>query len=83
MKAKQLYEVYHNTMRSAIDAAFEYVRGKGYEPQDTMFWEPVFYGQTSHYHITLFKNGIEQKRCLQMQIYRMDSGKYELNAYIN
>lgn len=82
-KSKQPYEIYHDTMGSAIDAAYTYARSKGYEPQDLAFWDAVPYGATRDFHIELTRDGKEQKKCLQMQLYRMDSGKYELNCYIN
>ncbi len=84
MRNKPAYPVYHNLMSEAINAAHEYVRGKGFEPIENMFmWEAVPYGETREYHIDLTKDGKEQKKCLQVQLYRMDSGRYELNAYIN
>ncbi len=36
---------------------------------------------TNRFTITLFKNGKEQKKALQIQVYGM-SNRYELNAYI-
>ncbi len=83
MKKKETYEVYHETMRSAIDTAYDYARSKGYEPQDLAFWDSVPYGATRDFHIELKKDNKEQKKCLQMQLYRMETGRYELNAYIN
>lgn len=81
---KKAYQVYHNLFSEAIDEAYEYVRGKGYEPVENMFlWESVPYGENRSFHIDLTKDGKEQKKCLQMQLYRMESGRYELNAYIN
>lgn len=84
MKAKQSYQVYHNLFSEAIDAAYGYVRKKGFEPVENMFlWESVPYGENRSFHIELTKDGKLQKKHLQMQLYRMDSGRYELNAYIN
>ena len=84
MKHKPAYKVYHNLFSEAIDEAYEYVKKKGYSPVENMFlWERVPYGETRSFHIDLTKDGKEQKKCLQMQLYRMDSGRYELNCYIN
>ena len=81
---KNKLEIYHNTMSDAITAAYNYAREKGYEVVENMFiWESITYGQSRDYHIDLIKDGKEQKKCLQLQLYRMESGKYELNCYIN
>ncbi len=84
MKHLPAYKVYHNLFSEAIEEAFDYVKKKGYLPEENMFlWESVPYGESRDFHITLTKDGKEHKRCLQMQLYRMESGRYELNAYIN
>lgn len=71
-------------MAQAIDAAYTYVREKGFEPVELAFmWDHVPYGETRSTSIELTKDGKESKKCLHVQLYRMDSGRYELNAYMN
>lgn len=88
-EAKSEYEVYHNSYSSAIDAALDYAKSKGYEPDADDVWNKISMGNkkpkegdTNRFTITLFKDGKEQKKSLQIQVYGMKN-KYELNAYIN
>ena len=77
-------QVYFETMSEALNEAFESTKFKGYEIIDeNHFYEPVSYGQTNNITLELIKDGRLQRKCLQIQLYRMDSGKYELNYYIN
>lgn len=76
--------VYFDTMREAIDEAYRATREKGYEPVELAFmWDHVPYGETRDTHIDLTKDGKEQKKCLHVQLYRMETGRYELNFYLN
>jgi hypothetical protein len=77
-------DTYFDTLGQAIDAAKEYATKKGYEviENDTLM-EPCNYGHTCKYQYALTKGGKPQKKMLQVSIYRMDSGKYELTQYIN
>ncbi len=81
-------ENYFNTLSEAIDAAVQMALSMGYTVnEDEIFHQfgtgGVGYGETKRGSITLYKEGIEQKKALQIIIYRMDSGKYELTTYIN
>jgi hypothetical protein len=83
------YQVYHNTYSSAISEALEYAKKKGYEYSEDDVWNRISMGnkkpsegKTNRATITLFKDGKEQKKALQIQVYGMKKG-YELNAYIN
>jgi hypothetical protein len=40
-------------------------------------------GKTHSYNISLTKNGKPQRKALQISIYGMESGNYELTTYIN
>jgi len=83
------YKVYHETYTSAINSALEYAEARGYEyDQDETATKIGFGparpkdGRTNRFSITLFKNGKEQRKALQIQV--TDLGKkYELNTYIN
>ena len=79
------YEVYHKTLASCFDEAERYVITRGYEPIGFELSDPqhVAYGQTQRYNKELTLNGKPQRKGFHAQIYRMDSGNYELNMYIN
>jgi hypothetical protein len=83
------YKVYHDTYTSAINSALEYAEARGYEYDKDETATKIGFGparprngRTNRFTITLFKNGREQRKALQIQV--TDLGKkYELNAYIN
>jgi DNA repair protein RadC len=81
MKTASGYEIYHNTLSSCLDEIERYVQSKGYE-LGNYFPEVnhVSYGQTERTKLELLKNGKIANE-LAIQIYRMDSGRYELNCY--
>lgn len=82
-------DIYHDTYTSAINAALEYAKSKGYTyDEDETFTEigmgpkKPSEGKTNRFSITLFKDGKEQKKSLHIQVYGMKS-TYELNVYIS
>jgi hypothetical protein len=79
------FEIYHKTLSSCFDEIRNYVIKRGYDPIEFELYEPqhVAYGQTQRYNKELTVNGKLQRKGLHIQIYRMDSGNYELNMYIN
>lgn len=79
------YEVYHKSLASCFDEAEEYVIKRGYDPISFELSDPqhVSYGQTQRYNKELTLNGKPQRKMFHMQVYRMDSGNYELNMYFN
>jgi hypothetical protein len=79
------YETYHKTLSSALDAARNYSVVKGYDEVEFNMndVQHVAYGHTERFSKELTKNGVPQKKALHVQIYRMESGNYELNMYIN
>jgi ureidoglycolate hydrolase len=78
-------DTYFDLQRQALDKAYEYAEGKGYEViEPENFWvEHINYGTTGKYHLELRKDGKVQKKMLHISLYRMDNGKYELTQYIN
>ena len=83
------YQVYHKTYSSAIQEALDYANRRGYEYSEDDVWNNISMGKkkpsegnTNRATITLFKNGKEQRKALQIQVYGMRNG-YELNTYIN
>ena len=86
---KSDYQIYHNQYSSAVNAALEYVKSKGYEVNDDDVWNEISIGPakpkegvTNKASIGLTKDGKPQKKMLHIQIYGMKD-RYELNAYIN
>ena len=78
-------EIYHKTLSSALDAVRSYVINKGYDEVefDMNDVQHVPYGHTERFTKELIKGGVPQRKALHVQIYRMESGNYELNVYIN
>jgi hypothetical protein len=88
-RSSPIYEVYHDTYTSAINAALEYAEKFGYQyNKDETFTKigtgprKPTEGETNRFSITLFKDGKEQRKMLHIQVYGMNK-KYELNCYIN
>lgn len=86
---KNKYEVYHNTYTSAVNEALNYAERNGYTYDQEEVSTKIGMGDrkpdegvTNKFSITLFKDGMESKKTLQIQIYGMGE-KYELNCYIN
>ena len=77
------YKTYHNTLSEALEEAERYVEANGYYfTEDSYFpdlsYGGIRYGETKRVSREL---GGKRKNKLMAQIYRMDSGKYELNMY--
>ena len=88
VKTMDQSELYHAILSQALERATAYAESKGYTVDaDEMFNSfgtgGVSYGQTKRGYLTLYKNGLPAKKKLAIQIYRMPSGNYELNRYIN
>ena len=88
-EAGSKYQIYHNTYSSAVQHAVSQAEKQGYEVDMDDYDRKVALGpkkpssgKTNSFSIKLKKNGKEQKKALQMQIYNMDNKKYELNMYI-
>ena len=79
------YETYHKTLAATLKEIEGYVVSRGYDPIefDTFEVEHVAYGTTRRIQKELSIGGIPKKnKYLNAQIYRMDSGTYELNMYV-
>ncbi len=84
------FPVYHDTYGSAINAIDDYVKMRGFEldqeEYSTTYLDAFFKpkpGETKSDSLTLYKDGKPQRKMMNVQIYGMDSGKFELNMYIN
>lgn len=77
-------ETYFETQSAALTSAEEYAKHKGFSVNfESIKPEHVAYGQTVSYSVELMKDGVPTKKMLQISLYRMESGKYELTNYIN
>jgi|ERR1035437_701069 hypothetical protein len=85
----QQNDTYFETLSAALDAVRERVEKKGYTvDENEMFTQfgtgGINYLETKRATISLLRNGIpDKRRSVTIAIYRMDSGKYELTAYMN
>jgi hypothetical protein len=79
-------EIYHDTLLEALSAAIKYANDKGFDViENDVMWNGMPYEtyQTRLYKlINLAKNTL-YKKCLNISLYRMPSGRYELTTYIN
>ena len=79
------YKIYHDTYSSVIMEAEKYAEMNGYEVGsegvDT-FTGGVSYGHTKRLYWDMLRDGKDANQ-LNIQIYRLDSGKYELNMYFS
>jgi hypothetical protein len=85
------YEVYHDTYTSAIQTAEEWAIKQGYDLDEEEWAQDIGLGpskpkpgKTNKFSLSLSKNGKEDKKRLQIQIYNREtnSNTYELNMYI-
>jgi hypothetical protein len=83
------YQLYHPTFTAAAQAALDLAKKKGFEVDEDDWFNQVSTGpkkpskgKTNRYIVKVTKKGKETKKRLAFQVYGMDSGKYELNAYV-
>jgi hypothetical protein len=79
------YETYHKTLASTLEEIQKNVAARGYDPIEFNVpeIEHIAYGTTRKMTKELSIGGIPKKnKYLQVQIYRMDGGTYELNMYV-
>ena len=83
------YPLYHKTFTSAAKAAEDLAKKRGFEVDEDDWFNQVSTGpkkpgkgKTNRYIVKVTKNGKETRKRLAFQVYGMDSGKYELNAYV-
>ena len=84
MTKKTSYEIYHNTLGATIDEVNDYARRNGYTLGEfSREVGHISYGTTWRAYAPCMDDSGKQVNTIQVQIYRMDSGKYELNAYFD
>jgi hypothetical protein len=85
--------IYHNSFTDAVNTARQYVEKKGYEIDEDEWFTQIgtggkytrarpSIGKTHSFSVGLIKNGKPQKKNINISVYGMDSGRYELTAYI-
>lgn len=93
-EAKQDYETYHNSFTDAATDAREMAEKRGYTIDEDDWWNEVAsggrygrarpaIGKTHTFTVGLLKDGKPQRKALIFTVYGMESGRYELVAYIN
>jgi hypothetical protein len=83
------YQIYHPSYSSAVQHALSQAEKQGFTVDMDDYTQKVAFGpkkpsagKTNSFSITLMdKNGKISKKKLQMQVYGMEGGKYELNMY--
>lgn len=82
-------DTYFDTLSQALQKVEERAKKDGFEivDQEREFFlfgiGGIKYGETKRGRFDLEKEGKLSRKKLHVQIYRMDSGRYELNQYIN
>ena len=88
-EGKKDYEIHHKTFTSAVEEVEKFAEKNGYEIDSDEMFNKVgsgpkkpSVGKTNEYHLTLMKNGKEDKKKLHFQVYGMKT-QYELTMYIS
>ena len=83
------YKTYHASYTDAISEALRLATEDGYTVDEDEYFTKVASGprkpvpgETNRFVLELFKDGKKVKETLSFQIYGMEEGKFELNAYI-
>ena len=85
---------YFKTASEAVDYARKMIEKRGFEIDEDDWQSKIALGgkynrlrpsigKTHSFSIGLLKNGKPQRKALQISLYGMPSGKYELTYYIN
>jgi hypothetical protein len=93
IKENQGYETYHKSFSSAASDAREMAEKRGYEIDEEDWNKDVTFGgkytrsrpaigKSHTFTVGLLKNGKPQRKGLTFTVYGMESGTYELVAYI-
>ena len=88
------YQIYHKSFSSAADAARTYAEKKGFKIDEDDWQTQVALGgkysrsrpgigKTHSFTVGLLKNDKPQRKGLNFSVYGMESGNFELTAYIN
>ena len=89
-EARKPYDIYHPTFSAAVQHAKDHTKkAHGFDVDQDSWDREVTFGQrkpspgkTAIKKVNLTKDGKSVKKRLHMQVYGLDSGKYELNKYV-
>jgi len=92
--SESINEDYYKSASDAADAARKYAEKKGFEIDEDDWQTQIAMGgkhnrlrpgvgKTHSFSVGLTKNGKPQRKALNISLYGMDSGKFELTSYIN
>lgn len=84
-------KVYHKSFSSVCNEVINEIEQRGFSIDNDEWFTKVSCrykanpdeGNTSQFHITLYKNGKQQRKMLHFQVYNMGNNTLELNLYIN
>lgn len=86
---KRDFRIHHKSYTSAMQEAYAFAEKNGYSLiEDDVFQEVTIgrgkpsVGETRKHSLLLMKGDKIQRKALQVQVYGMESGTYELNVYI-
>jgi hypothetical protein len=93
-EAKSDYTIYHQSFTAAADEARRLAVRLGFEIDEDSWFNNVATGgrysrgrpskgKTTRFTVDLTKNAKPQRKTLNFQVYGMESGSYELNAYVS
>lgn len=84
-----IYPIFHNSYTSAIQAAEKAIESKGFklDPEELAVKvgcgpSKPEEGKSNRFSFSIIKDGKLQKKMAHVQIYGLDSGKFELNLYV-
>ena len=83
-ESKSDFEIYHKTLSSCLDEINLFLQKRGFDTLEFNIGDiqHVNYGSTERFNKELTINNKPINKKVNVQIYRMDSGNYELNTYI-
>lgn len=83
--SKLNYEIYNKSLHQCLDQVSQYCKRNeivSSEYEENEWWQPVGYGETSRHSFNIDSiKGKNTKKALSFQIFRLESGNYELNLY--
>ena len=88
-EGKYDYKIYHTSLSDAMREMEAYAGKRGFSINQDDYWDQVATGpkkpsegKTNVYSLGLLKDGKEVRKTIEVQVYGLGRGKYELNMYI-
>lgn len=82
------YTIHHDSYSSSVKETIRVINARGFEVSDDEIFERISVGgkpgvgETKRISLEITKNGKVQRAAAQVQVYGLDSGRFELNFYI-